>query len=790
MKTKLLEDSIASLNGNGLSKHIIDLIPNPIFIINIDGIFISCNKAFEEFLGIKFNEFDESTIYEICPKEIVDNCLLNDREIIEDNKHWQSECQIRTKNSIEMRNVIINKTKIEDKNGKIIGFIDIITDITELKKTEINLLRYKRTVEQNPNSIVITDLDGSIVYVNPKFCELTGYSFEEAIGKNPRILNSGYQSKEFYTNLWSTILKGKEWTGEFLNKKKNGELYWEQAHISPIFDNTGKMINFIATKVDITEKKKTDELIKNSEKIYKARTSAANDAIIMIDSEQRIIKWNKAASNIFGYKRNEAINKKLHKLIAPAEYREQANINFIKFKKTGKGEAINKLHTLKALRKDGSLIDIELTVSDVKLWNQWYAVGIIRDVTEKIKIQEKLERLKERYKATLSAIPDIIIEIDTNKKIIWVNKSGHEFFGEDIKGKTAGAIFDSYEFFDNFTCSENGEKKIDDSFEKSYLRKDGVNRILSWKFKTICDRNGNLKSVLCSARDITDFEEMKSLLGHAIKMESIGQLAAGIAHEINTPLQYINNGNYFIKYAVETYEKFFNNLYNVNGYVIQDGENLKLQDFINTLSSDINLQEIHKELKDSVLRNNHGIEKVTNIVKALKNFAHPSGGLKSYSNINDGINDTVVISHNEWKYDADVKLNIDLSLPLVYCCLDEINQVILNLIINSVHAIQEKYAHNEKILGLIEISTYLKSEEVVVIEIKDNGIGIPEKNLPKIFDLFFTTKEVGKGTGQGLAIAYNIIKNKHQGNIYVSSIPGNETKFTIELPINERIDQK
>ncbi len=787
MKTKVIGDGITSFNGHGLSKHVIDLIPNPIFIKDVDGRFILCNKAFEEFTGISLNNLIGRTVYELFPKDLADISFQIDQELFRKPGHQQFEHKLSLNGSIEGKDMLINKTILHDKNGKVIGLIGIVTDITEQKKTETNLLRFKRAVEQNPNSIVVTDLNGNIVYVNPKFCEVTGYSYEEAIGKNPRILKSGYQSKEFYDNLWKTILNGKEWTGEFLNKKKNGELYWEKASICPIFDSKGNMINFIATKVDITEKKKTDEIIKQSEKIYKSITSAASDAIILIDSEQRILKWNKAATNIFGYRRDEAINKKLHDLIVPKEYRESAHNNFAKFKETGKGKAINKLHILKGLRKDGSLIDIELSVSAVRLWNQWHTIGVIRDVTEKIKIHEKLERLKERYKAILSAVPDILIEIDINKKIIWANKAGYEFFGDDIKGKPAKAIFESDEFIDKFTCSDEGSKNNFIELDKFYLRKDGENRILSWKFKTICDSDGKLKSILCSARDITEFEDMKSQLAQAVKLESIGQLAAGIAHEINTPLQYINNGNYFIKYAVDTYEKFFNNINNVEGYVNYNGENIKLQDYINSLSSDISLKEIHKELKNSVVRNGDGIEKVTNIVKALKNFAHPSGGTKSYSNINDGINDTVVISRNEWKYVADMQLNLDPSLPLVYCCLDEINQVLLNLIINSVHAIQEKYVNNEKRSGIIEISTYLKTNEIVAIEIKDNGIGIPEKNLHKIFDLFFTTKEVGKGTGQGLAIAYDIIKNKHQGIIYVSSILGEETKFTIELPINERV---
>ncbi|MCX6169823.1 MAG: PAS domain S-box protein [Ignavibacteriales bacterium] len=155
--------------------------------------------------------------------------------------------------------------------GKTIGLRGVIIDITQRKTSEEKLIKLSRAVEQSPASVIITDLNGNIEYVNPKFVSLTGFSLDEVKGKNPRILKSGFTINEEYANLWSTIKSGNEWKGEFHNKKKNGELYWEAASISPIIDNNGTIINYLAVKEDITERKRSEkELIIAKEKAEQA----------------------------------------------------------------------------------------------------------------------------------------------------------------------------------------------------------------------------------------------------------------------------------------------------------------------------------------------------------------------------------------------------------------------------------------------------------------------------------------------------------------------------------------
>jgi PAS domain S-box-containing protein len=252
---------------------------------------------------------------------------------------------------------------------------------TENKHLEEQLKILSCAVEQNPCTIVITDIKGNIEYVNPKFTQLTGYSTEEAIGQNPRILKTDKTSPEEYERLWKAIMSGKEWHGEFCNKKKNGELYWESASISPVRNSEGAITHFVAVKEDITQRKRMEEkltlfnkyleahviertkklkekntkllneiirreqvedvLQENVEKIQKI-TSSAFDTIIMMDDEGKVSFWNEAAERMFGYSREEVIGKNLHKMIVPDRYYDAFQKGMEGFIKDGTGLIINK----------------------------------------------------------------------------------------------------------------------------------------------------------------------------------------------------------------------------------------------------------------------------------------------------------------------------------------------------------------------------------------------------------------------------------------------------------------
>jgi signal transduction histidine kinase len=259
--------------------------------------------------------------------------------------------------------------------------------------------------------------------------------------------------------------------------------------------------------------------------------------------------------------------------------------------------------------------------------------------------------------------------------------------------------------------------------------------------------------------------ELETQLVHAQKMEAVGQLASGIAHEINSPSQFANDNILFLKDAVE-------------GFIAEIDKTDKAPDEKEILFLKENAPQAVEQAEE-------GIGRITTIVKSMKNFAYrDANSEKKPNDLNQAIRSTSVVATNEWKYHAEMQLNLDETLPMVPCNIGEINQVVLNLIVNGAHAIRDRFQENQK-GTLIVGSKHYPDANCVVISITDNGGGIPEEVQGRIFEPFFTTKDVGVGTGQGLAIAHNVIVKSHGGQIWFESKQGEGTTFHIKLLMSE-----
>jgi len=276
--------------------------------------------------------------------------------------------------------------------------------------------------------------------------------------------------------------------------------------------------------------------------------------------------------------------------------------------------------------------------------------------------------------------------------------------------------------------------------------------------------------------------DQKSLV-HAEKMASIGSLAAGIAHEINTPMQFIASNTEFIGAGFTGVRMVFERLQNMPLTPSPAGELLRHCAEVKKIAEEFDLDYMLREVPRAIAQTGEGVRRVTEMMVAMRNFSHEHYGATHEEQLNDAIRTTATLSRNSWKYCAELQMDLDDGLPLIECNLGEINQVLLNLIVNAADAISERRSLGMDELGLIQIRSYRRGEDVV-LEIEDDGVGIPLKILPKIFDPFFTTKPVGKGTGQGLAISYNIIVHKHGGRLDVESKVGaRRTVVTLVLPI-------
>jgi len=279
--------------------------------------------------------------------------------------------------------------------------------------------------------------------------------------------------------------------------------------------------------------------------------------------------------------------------------------------------------------------------------------------------------------------------------------------------------------------------------------------------------------------DISERKTLERRLNIAQKLESVGELASGIAHEINTPIQYVGDSVRFVNDAFTDLAAIVAVSRELVRLCREEGSHRDIVRSLDDLSETADLDFVMREVPKACARALDGTERVAVIVRAMKNFAHPGDGRKKGVDINQSLANTITVAKNEWKYVADVVEDYG-EIPIVSCLAGDINQVFLNIIVNAAHAIGDVVG-NTCGKGIITVSTR-EVDGNVVIRISDTGTGIPPENRDKIFDPFFTTKEVGRGTGQGLAIAHDIVVERHGGSIDVESEVGRGTTFVITLP--------
>jgi signal transduction histidine kinase len=279
---------------------------------------------------------------------------------------------------------------------------------------------------------------------------------------------------------------------------------------------------------------------------------------------------------------------------------------------------------------------------------------------------------------------------------------------------------------------------------------------------------------------------MEVELRQAQKLESVGRLASGIAHEINTPVQFVSDSCAFLETASEDLLSVITGyraaLTALEGRAIDASTALERS---HTIEQELDLAYLVEQIPLAIQRSLQGLKRVSTIVHAMKDFAYPDRNEQAPSDLNRAITSTLIVARNEYKYVAELETDLR-DLPMVTCHIGELNQVILNIVVNAAHAIE---ARRSDTLGKIVIRT-ATGTDTVKITIQDNGCGIPDAVIEKIFDPFFTTKEIGKGTGQGLAIARAVVVDKHHGRLDVASRIGEGTTFTITLPINGASDPR
>ena len=322
--------------------------------------------------------------------------------------------------------------------------VGTVRDISVRKQVEERLRTHSWTVEHSPRSIVITQADGTIEYVNSGFVKASGFRPVEVLGQNPRILKSGCQPASFYEELWRTILAGREWRGQFHNRRKDGSLYWEQATISPILDPNGAITHFVAVKEDITDRKLAEEALGQSQARLSTVIDTAQDAIIMIDSAGDIALWNHAACRMFGYTAEEVLGKNLHQLLVPERFREEQSQAFPRFQQSGTGNAVGRVLELTALKKDGQEFPVELSLSTMLASSGWQAVGVLRDISDRKRAKERLETSERNFRTCFESIGDMMVVVAIDGRVLYGNAAALKKLGYSLPELTSMQVRELY----------------------------------------------------------------------------------------------------------------------------------------------------------------------------------------------------------------------------------------------------------------------------------------------------------------------------------------------------------
>ena len=404
--------------------------------------------------------------------------------------------------------------------------------------------------------------------------------------------------------------------------------------------------------------------------------------------------------------------------------------------------------------------------------------------------QGKVNGMNRQF-SRMWAIPDTLLETQDDQQILeFIAQSVHE---SALMKSRLNTIVESGEITD--TLHHKDSRVFELSSRPQYLDEQIIGRVFSVQditqrtldAQTLRDSRDQLEArvqsrtadlhalnkVLIGEKErlavlIKELEATQAQLMQSERMASIGQLAAGVAHEINNPVGYVNSNLGSLQRYVADLLRLLSAYQNIETELPEVA-----RDQVIALKKEIDYEFMQNDITELMNETLDGLKRVTRIVQDLKNFSHVGESENQWANLEDGLDSTLRVVWNELKYKAEVVKEY-AGLPQIRCYPFQLNQVFMNLLVNASHAIQEK--------GKITVRTGF-DEGQVWIQVQDNGRGIPAENLQRIFDPFFTTKPVGKGTGLGLSLSYDIVK-KHGGHIDVSSEPGQGSTFTVFLPRN------
>jgi len=664
------------------------------------------------------------------------------QDALDGTKPYENEHRIVRNGEIRIHHT--KGTVTQDEQGKPIRLFGVVQDITERKQAEDALreseARYRAVIEGAHDMIQSVGFDGSIIFVNKSWLDTLGYAEAELSSLNLfEIVHP--DSRAHYREMFAEVAKGKSLHGvEAAFLTKDGRKILVEGNAAPRYIGS-KVVATQGIFRDVTERKRAEAALADEATRHRILIDESSDGIVILDENGKVYEANRRFAEMLAYSPEEV--RKLNVWDWEFQYpREQVAEMIRTVDETG-----DHFET-KHRRKDGTTFDVEISTNGAVYAGQKLIFCVCRDITARKQAEAALRESEEKYKNLVGATSDIIWETDAEGRFTFISPKIKDILGYSVnevvgKKRTLDLIAEreKRKWLKRFK-ELNARRKPFFGLEITHVHKNGRQVIFETSGIPLFDSAGEFKGFVGIDKDITERRQMQEQLVITDRLASVGELAAGIAHELNNPLT----------------------------GVIGFSQLLMDREMPDDARED--LQAVYSEA-----------QRASQVVKNLLTFARKHTAAKEKVNINDVINKVLELRTYELNLEnIKVDARLDSELPKVMADYFQLQQVFLNIIINAEYFMKE--AHNK---GTLTITTE-KVGTKVKVSFADDGPGIDKDDLGHLFDPFFTTKEVGKGTGLGLSICHGIIA-EHGGRIYAESELGKGATFIVELPIGAAEDK-
>lgn len=743
-----------------LFRTIFEVSPIGISLVDERGAFLLANRALEDILGYTEAELRSLSEDVTCPEDVEPGRTYWRELVAGEREVFHVEKRVRRKDG-EIRVVSWTVAAVRDEKGNFLYSVHFIHDITDQKQNEETLRQFSRIVASTGDSVLITNREGIIEYVNPAFERLTGYSAAEVLGKTPRILKSGKHDRAFYERFWREILEGRTFRDVFINRKKSGELYYEDKTTSPIFDASGTIIHFVSVGRDVTRQREMQNALRESEARFRALFEASPIGILVHKCADGTTSVNDALAHMIGYPKEEITGALLTRLTHPDDVEKTLRY----YEELVTGSRGHYVIEKRYFRRDGFLIWVRASVVGVRdsEGKLIYFVDMIEDITERKKTQEALVESEARFRSLVESTDDLIAVVDENLRIQGVfgrmlkvdGRSADDFIGRtarEVWGPEIGALL------------EDGERRVlrgeSVSLEWRMPVRDGFREIQSLMSPIFSGER--ITGVVCVGRDITSLKRAE---------EHLREMNLQLEKRVRERTRELEEANSRLIHSNEELQQFT--------YVVSHD----LQEPLRSIVGFVELiQRRYGEQFDARLR-----EYFTHIADGAQRAQRMIRSLLEYSRLDARSHDLVPVDVESVLqavcHDLSGRLEEcngevlwDSPLPRVLADSVQLHQLLLNLIGNGI-----KFRKGDS--PRVHISATHESEGMWRFAVRDNGIGIPESQLQRIFLMFqrLHRREEYEGEGIGLAVCRKIVL-RHGGRIWAESTLGEGSTFYFTLP--------